>query len=83
MTNSNLNQRGTQITDLGVKIGWRSLDSQHGGLIGILRMLAVLILGTKTTTKTTTQLREAKGKVQKCTSLLFLEQSFTRTIIEI
>ena len=50
----------TQITDMSVMLGRCSDESQHDGLIGILRILTVLISGTKTTTKTTTQIRDTK-----------------------
>ena len=57
MRNSTPNQRGTQITDLSDIIGWYSLDSQHGGLIGIL---AFLISGTQRKIKTIMRLRDIK-----------------------
>ena len=62
MTNPNLNHSTTLIRDRNVMIRRRSIDSQHGGLGSILGMLAVLISGFKTTTKTTTQRRDTNGK---------------------
>ena len=62
MTNPNPNQRRTQIKYLSVTIGRCSLDSQNGGPSCILRMLAVLISGTKTMTKVASQQRDTNGK---------------------
>ena len=42
---SNSNQCKTQTTGLDVMIGRCPLDSQHGGVKSVLRMLAVLISG--------------------------------------
>ena len=39
-----------------------SLDSQHGGSVGILRILGVLFTGTPATSYATTQIREANAE---------------------
>ena len=44
-----------------VMISWYNLWSRNGGPTGILRMLAVLISDTQTTTKTTNQRRDTNG----------------------
>ena len=70
MTNYNIIQYGTQITDLGIMIGRCSLNSQHGRSNGILQMLVNLISGTQTMTEVTTQFRDTgrrneQGKATK------------------
>ena len=65
MTNGNIIQRGTLTTGLAVIIGKCSLDSQHGGSFGILRMLAVLISGKQTTNQVTTQFRDTNRKMDE------------------
>ena len=58
MTNPNLNLHGNQTTGLA-KV---PLKANIGEPIGILRMLAVLILGIQTKTKVTMHLRGINGK---------------------
>ena len=70
VTNPNPIQRGNQTRSLGIMIGRCSLNSQHGGLNAILRMLAVLITGTQTTIKATTQFRDTKDGIGKTTNVL-------------
>ena len=42
-------ERGTQITGLGVMIGWGSIESNMGDLIIILRMLVAIFSGKQMT----------------------------------